>query len=78
MPAPAVKTSQALLTALAALTAFESGQYDEAAAMAGEPAAFFGVLALASRLKMEIRVLNGDPEALLDAVYDKASGVSLT
>lgn len=78
MPAPAVKTSRALLTALAASTAFESCQYDEAAAMAGEPAAFFGVLALVSRLKQEVRSLGGDPEALLAAVYDKASGVDVT
>ncbi len=70
---------QALLTALAGLTAYEDPKRrmssQDIAAMPGDGAgeAFLGAVAVASRLAEEVRRLGGDPSALLTRVYGKAT-----
>lgn len=69
---------QALLTALAGLTAYEAGE--PAAGLlaleseAGDPGeAFASAVGIASLMADEVRKLGGDPDALLARVYDKAT-----
>lgn len=69
---------QALLTALAGLTAYNAGESAagllEPAYGAGDPpAAFASAVGIASLLADEVRKLGGDPDALLARVYDKAT-----
>lgn len=67
---------QALLSALAGLTAYEAGRpRAELTALADESPddAFVAALAVASKLAEEVRRLGGDPDGLRLRIYDKAS-----
>lgn len=75
-----MRASQALLTALAGLTAYEGGSLGTEQLLAmGEEApgeTFVAALAVASRLAEEVRRLGGDPDALRRRVYDRASDLA--
>jgi hypothetical protein len=70
--------SQALLTALAGVTAYEAGLHGEVLKMGAEDPgwSFGGAVALASRLAQEVRRLGGDPDELLRVVYSKAADLA--
>jgi hypothetical protein len=77
-----VSSGQALLTALAGLTAYEGGLTSaaELMSMAGDSPdmSFVAALAVASRLGEEVRRLGGDPDALRLGIYDKASAMAFS
>jgi hypothetical protein len=66
---------QALLTALAGVTAYRADMKDEVLSMGAEDPgmAFAGAVSLACWLSDEVRALGGDPEALMRRVYCAAS-----
>lgn len=70
-----VSPGQSLLTALAALTAYEGGMAASVPAMGAESPgeSFAGAVAVASRLAEELRRHGIDPAPLLGRIYDKAS-----
>jgi hypothetical protein len=73
--APRLKTSEALLTALAGLTAYEAGMYGEVLEQAAEAPGltYAGALAVAAELKAEVTRLGGDADALIHGIYCRAS-----
>lgn len=74
-----LNNGEALLTALAGLTAYEAARtpadLEALLAMGAEAPGetFAGALALAGRLAQEVRALGGDPDALLARIYGRAS-----
>ena len=70
-----VRPGQAMLTALAGLTAYESGMAADVSAIGAENPgeSFAGAVAIASRLSDELRRHGIDPAPLLGRIYDKAS-----
>jgi hypothetical protein len=69
-----VTAGQAMLTAIAGLTAYEGGMAADVPAMADPDGdAFAGAVAVASRLADELRRHGVDPAPLLGRIYDKAS-----
>jgi hypothetical protein len=71
-------SGQAVLAALAGLTAYESGMYGEAASICAEAPVdvFMGMTAVAQRLAEEVRALGGDPDALRARMYDQAQALA--
>lgn len=71
-----VSAGQALLTALAGLTAYGAGE-DGLLALGTEAEdpgeSFAAAVGVAALLAGEVRRLGGDPDALLARVYDKAT-----
>jgi nicotinamide mononucleotide (NMN) deamidase PncC len=71
-------SGQAVLAALAGLTAYEAGMYGEAGAIGAEEPGqvFVGMAAVALRLAEEVRALGGDPGALRARIYDQAQALA--
>ena len=69
---PSLTWDQAVLDAMAGVTAYEADMFGEVLAVSS-PAAFAGAVALVAKLKEEVRKLGGDPDELLRRVYARAA-----
>jgi hypothetical protein len=74
--APVMRPHEALLTALAGATAYDEAMFSEVLAMATDPAAFAGAIALAAKLAQEVDRLGGDSKAVRRRVYDQAQAMA--
>jgi hypothetical protein len=76
-----LNNGQALLTALAGLSAYETGAPAAELLAMGEEApaeTFVAALAIASALARELERLGGNPDGLRSRIYDKASQLAYT
>lgn len=78
MASAAVTQGRGLLTALAGLTAYEVGDYDEVMAVARDPRACAAALVLASKLAeaLDRAAGQGSAAALRSRLYDEASALA--